>query len=94
MKKAFNTILIVVALTTFYSSSKNTDELIGSTRNYINGISNNNLGSVASSFATNGVVVDVARRIEGRAAIRTWAANEVMVTVLGLSKYTRKQVAE
>jgi hypothetical protein len=97
MKKAFNTILIVVALTTFCSCSKNTDELTGSTkntnngsnsellsqvpqaaRNYINGVNNNNLDSVTNSFASNGVVVDVTRRIEGRAAIRTWANNEVM----------------
>jgi hypothetical protein len=41
-------------------------------------VNNNNLDSVTNSFASNGVVVDVTRRIEGRAAIRTWANNEVM----------------
>jgi hypothetical protein len=97
MKKALNTILIIVALTTFCSCSKNTDEITASAnnnssgsntallsqvhqaaRNYINGVNNNNLDCVTNSFASNGVVVDVTRRIEGRAAIHTWANNEVM----------------
>jgi hypothetical protein len=64
------------------SSSGSNTELLSqvpqAARNYINGVNNNNLDSVTNSFASNGVVVDVTRRIEGRAAIRTWANNEVM----------------
>jgi hypothetical protein len=36
------------------------------------------LDRLVNCFAPRGVVVDVGRRIPGRAAIRTWAANEVM----------------
>ena len=89
MKQAFKTLLIIAALSTFCSCTKDSEEPTATdqallsqvpqpAKNYINGVNNNNLDSVEHSFASDGVVVDVTRRIEGRSAIRTWANNEVM----------------
>ena len=45
---------------------------------YVNAVNQNNLDSLALSFAETATIVDVSRRIVGREAIRTWARNEVM----------------
>ncbi len=45
---------------------------------YVNAVNQNNLDSLVLSFAPDGSVVDVSRRITGRSAIRTWASNEVI----------------
>jgi hypothetical protein len=45
---------------------------------YVNAVNQNNLDSLALSFAPDGSVIDVSRRITGRSAIRTWAGNEVI----------------
>ncbi|MEU4328997.1 MBL fold metallo-hydrolase [Nonomuraea dietziae] len=45
---------------------------------YVNAVNGRNLDALAESFAPDAQVIDVGRRIQGRAAIRAWAANEVI----------------
>jgi hypothetical protein len=45
---------------------------------YVNGVNRNQLERLVTSFAPRATVIDVGRRIVGRAAIRTWAEDEVM----------------
>lgn len=45
---------------------------------YIDAVNRQDLAALVDSFAPDGVVVDVSRRIEGRDAIRRWAEREVI----------------
>ncbi len=45
---------------------------------YVDAVARRDLDALAAAFADAGVVVDVQRRITGRAAIREWAAREVI----------------
>jgi hypothetical protein len=45
---------------------------------YVEAVARRDLDALEAAFAPTGVVVDVRRRIEGRAAIREWAAREVI----------------
>lgn len=62
---------------------------------YVNAVNRNNLDSLVLAFDEAGAVLDVTRRIEGRAAIRTWAGREVMggtLRVLGVERQTPDRV--
>ena len=62
---------------------------------YVNAVNRNNLDSLVLAFDQTGAVRDVTRRIEGRAAIRTWADREVMggtLRVLGVERQTPDRV--
>jgi hypothetical protein len=50
----------------------------GPARCYVDAVNDEDLDALVGCFAPDGVVVDVSRRIEGRDAIREWAANEVI----------------
>lgn len=45
---------------------------------YVDAVNSEDLDALVSAFAPAGVVIDVSRRIEGREAIRAWAAREVI----------------
>lgn len=45
---------------------------------YVDAVNDRSLDDLAAAFATDGLVIDVAREITGRAAIREWAGNEVI----------------
>lgn len=45
---------------------------------YFNTVAEENAEALSNCFASDGVVIDVNRRIEGRSAIRIWAQNEVV----------------
>jgi hypothetical protein len=45
---------------------------------YFDAVKANDATVIAACFAEDGVVIDVGRRIEGRAAIQRWAENEVL----------------
>jgi hypothetical protein len=47
-------------------------------RAYVDAVNNEDPDALVAAFAENGTVVDVSRRITGRAAIRAWAENEVI----------------
>lgn len=47
------------------------------------------LDRLVAAFSTDGVVVDVDRRIRGRAAIRAWARDEVISGTLRVHRVTR-----
>ncbi|GGQ45172.1 glyoxylase-like metal-dependent hydrolase (beta-lactamase superfamily II) [Actinomadura coerulea] len=56
---------------------------------YVGAVNGGNLDALAGAFAEDAEVVDVGRRIQGRAAIRDWAAKEVVggrLTVLGVAE--------
>jgi hypothetical protein len=62
---------------------------------YVNAVNRNNLDSLVLAFDQTGAVLDVTRRIEGRAAIRNWAGREVMggtLRVLGVERQTPDRV--
>jgi hypothetical protein len=67
-----------ISSSSFGSNTALLTQIPQTARNYINGVNNNNLDSVTNSFAFDGVLLDVTRRIKSRAAIRKWANNEVM----------------
>jgi len=58
---------------------------------YVNAVNQNNLDSLALSFAPDGSVFDVSRRITGRSAIRTWAGNEVIGGTLRVLEINTRQ---
>ena len=74
------------------SSDVRAPELFPAASAYVDAVARRDLEALAAAFAPDGVVVDVRRRIEGRDAIREWAAREVIggslrvdaVTALGL----------
>jgi hypothetical protein len=45
---------------------------------YLDAVADRDADAVAAAFTPDGLVVDVGREIRGRAAIRQWAANEVI----------------
>lgn len=45
---------------------------------YVQAVNEGSLDHLGDTFAPDGVVIDVSRRIEGRNAIRRWAAAEVI----------------
>ncbi|MEW9552351.1 MBL fold metallo-hydrolase [Nonomuraea sp. NPDC050783] len=47
-------------------------------RAYVDAVNGGNLDALTESFAPDAQVIDVGRRIQGRAAIRAWAAGEVI----------------
>lgn len=47
-------------------------------RAYVDAVNNEDLDALVAAFAEDGTVVDVSRRITGRAAIRAWAQGEVI----------------
>ena len=47
-------------------------------QSYVDAVNAGDLDALVASFAEDGVVVDVSRRISGRDAIRAWAAAEVI----------------
>ncbi|MEU0403233.1 MBL fold metallo-hydrolase [Streptomyces sp. NPDC006197] len=56
---------------------------------YVNAVNGGDLDALAGAFAADAEVVDVGRRIQGRAAIRAWAGNEVIggrLTVLRIAE--------
>jgi hypothetical protein len=53
-------------------------ELLAAASAYVDAVARRDLDALAAAFAPDGVVVDVRRRIEGRDAIREWAAREVI----------------
>jgi hypothetical protein len=44
----------------------------------VDAVNNKDLDALVAAFAEDGTIVDVTRRITGRAAIRTWAEDEVI----------------
>jgi hypothetical protein len=55
-----------------------TQPLLPAASAYVEAVARRDVDVLAAAFAEDGVVVDVRRRIEGRAAIREWAAREVI----------------
>jgi len=69
------------------SSGTPTTSPIG--QRYVDAVNNESLDELVESFARDGVVVDVSRRIAGHDAIRTWAEREVIggtLTVLDIAE--------
>jgi ketosteroid isomerase-like protein len=60
------------------SSDVRGPELFPAASAYVDAVARRDLDALAAAFAPDGVVVDVQRRIEGRDAIREWAAREVI----------------
>lgn len=59
-------------------------------QSYVDAVRAKDLDKLVNSFAEDGVVVDVGRRIEGRQKIREWADNEVIggtLDVLGRTPF-------
>jgi SnoaL-like domain len=56
--------------------------LLAPVRTFVDAVAARSADRVADGFATDGVVIDVSRRIEGREAIRRWAANETVTGIL------------
>lgn len=50
----------------------------GAARCYVDSVNREDLDELVGCFGSDGVVVDVSRRIEGREAIREWADSEVI----------------
>ncbi|HEX6685908.1 MAG TPA: nuclear transport factor 2 family protein [Candidatus Limnocylindrales bacterium] len=63
--------------------------LMAPVRAFVDAVAAKDADKVVAAFADNGVVIDVSRRIEGREAIRRWAANETITGTL-----TVLQIAE
>jgi hypothetical protein len=53
-------------------------QLLPAASAYVDAVARRDLDALAAAFAEDGVVVDVQRRIVGRAAIREWADREVI----------------
>jgi SnoaL-like domain len=66
------------ALTAAAATARPGLEVPPAVQRYIDGVNNNDLDRLVGSFAPDGMVIDVSRRIPGRAAIRQWARTEVM----------------
>jgi hypothetical protein len=64
------------------SGSSDPAALLAPVRVFVNAVAAKAADEVADSFTEDGVVIDVSRRIEGREAIRQWAANETVTGVL------------
>jgi hypothetical protein len=55
---------------------------------YVDAVNASDLDALVDSFAADGEIVDVSRRITGATAIRTWAQNEVMGGTLRVDEVT------
>jgi hypothetical protein len=61
-------------------------------QSYVDAVQAKDLDKLVNSFAEDGVVIDVGRRIEGRQKIREWADNEVIggaIEVLGRTPFDK-----
>jgi len=53
-------------------------------RSFVDAVAAKDADKVADAFTSDGVVIDVSRRIEGHQAIRQWAANELVTGTLAV----------
>jgi hypothetical protein len=74
MKKLMIFWLMLLTLTSSLAQSN----LPAPAKCYFETIEAKNLDAFVNCFATDAVILDVSREIKGRAAIRTWAKNEVV----------------
>lgn len=64
------------------------EQVAAQARAYVDAVNGNDLDALVESFAEDGAILDVSRRITGRDAIRTWADNEVMGGTLQVLEVT------
>jgi hypothetical protein len=67
------------------------DQVAAQARAYVDAVNANDLDALVESFAGDGAVLDVTRRITGHDAIRRWADNEVMGGTLKVLEITPKE---
>ncbi|MFF8607127.1 nuclear transport factor 2 family protein [Streptomyces sp. NPDC015346] len=70
------------------SPSPSSGPLDPAAQRYLDAVAAKDADAVAAAFAADAVVVDVGREIRGRAAIRQWAADEVVGGVYTLLGHT------
>jgi hypothetical protein len=90
--RAFVATLATVATLASTAEADAAPRLPAAVQSYVDAVNRNQLERLAHSFAPGATIIDVSRRIVGRAAIRRWAQNEVMggrLRVLRVAKNPR-----
>jgi hypothetical protein len=64
------------------------EQVAAQARAYVDAVNGNDLNALVESFAEDGAILDVSRRIAGRDAIREWADDEVMGGTLKVLEVT------